>query len=148
MKKKNIMLCGLLAAFSLLMLSACGDKEQKVTEEHLKDRTFVMQSIDGQEIPMMLGGAEMTFDGDMLMSANLCNRLRGKAKIVDGKLVVTDMSATKMACPEEIMQLENTFMNMVQQGSHILVKDDLLTMTPSGEADTPKIIFMLKPEPK
>lgn len=145
MKRKNILLAGLLAVFALSSLAACGDKEQKVTEEHLKDRAFVMQSVDGREMPAMMNMPEVSFDGEMMMSANICNRLRGKAEIVDGKVVVKDMVSTKMACPAEVMEMENAFMRTMRDGWHVIVDGERTTMAPPAGADAPNMTFVLKP---
>lgn len=142
------MLLGLLAVFALASLAACGDKERPVTEEHLKGRTFVMQSVDGKDMPAMMHLPEVSFDGEMMMSANICNRLRGKAEIVDGKVVVKDMVSTKMACPPELMEMENSFMKTMNEGWHVIVDGDRASLTPPAGSTTPDMTFVLKPEVK
>jgi heat shock protein HslJ len=54
----------------------------------------------------------LTFDGSRLTGKNACNRYFADARSGDapGALVISGIGGTRMACPDEVMSLENRFL--------------------------------------
>lgn len=107
---------------SMIVMLGCKSNKNTVVNsrpELDKNTVWVLTEIRGNEVTYSEGQQKATirinpeaklFDGD-----NGCNHYSGKFKdLGDGKMNLTDIIATKMACPESF-KLESSFMSALQK---------------------------------
>ena len=106
---KNVMAM-LLITGSLWGCSLNAEKEGG-TPGSLAGSQWLVEEIDGEPV---LEGSEVTIgftDEGRVFGSSSCNRYNGGWHIQGQELVFSQMAATRMACPETLMQQENRFTN-------------------------------------
>ncbi|CCG96896.1 conserved hypothetical protein; putative exported protein [Marinobacter nauticus ATCC 49840] len=74
---------------------------------------WMVEEIDGEPV---LEGSEVTIgfnDEGRVFGSSSCNRYNGGWHIQGQELVFSQMAATRMACPETLMQQENRFLKLL-----------------------------------
>lgn len=91
-------------------------------------------SIDGAPIVSDRGG-EMRFEGSRLSASAGCNRLNGSFTSDGTRLTASQMAATRMACPPDIMAQEMRLTQMLRQSLAIrFAPDGRMILTGDGGA--------------
>jgi heat shock protein HslJ/uncharacterized membrane protein len=91
-------------------------------------------SIDGSAINAERGG-EMRFEGNRISASAGCNRLTGSFTSDGTRLTASQIAATRMACPTEIMGLEMRLSQMLRQSLAIrFTPDGRMMLTGDGGA--------------
>lgn len=91
-------------------------------------------SIDGAPIVSDRGG-EMRFEGNRLSASAGCNRLNGSFTSDGTRLTASQMAATRMACPPDIMAQEMRLGQMLRQSLAIrFAPDGRMILTGDGGA--------------
>lgn len=93
------------------------------------------RGLEGPDGPLVdRSRVTLVFDGDAVRASAGCNTFTGTASIDGGRLVVTGLGGTEMACSDDLMAQEEWYTGFLA-GSPVLVLDaDTLTLT--GDRDT------------
>lgn len=114
------------------MLTGCGGAI--VPPDSLDGTSWRILSIDGAAIAAARGG-EMRFEGNRLSASAGCNRLSGSFTSDGTRLTASQMAATRMACPPEIMAQEMRLSQMLRQSLAIrFAADGRMILTGDGGA--------------
>ncbi|MGW6931033.1 META domain-containing protein [Lentzea sp. NPDC054927] len=93
-----------LVAVIALLVTGCGTASTGTGGGDVKGKVFSSTSVTEQGKPRALVDGtkvELRFTDDGRLIANAgCNMMQGPVSLADGKLTVTDLSTTDMACPE------------------------------------------------
>ncbi|MCX2950601.1 META domain-containing protein [Lentzea sp. NEAU-D7] len=97
----------------VLLATACGTAGGGGND--VQGKTFTSTSVteQGKPRPLVEGTkVELRFTADGRLLANAgCNQMQGPVKLDDGKLTVTDLSTTDMACPGEGLQEQDEWLS-------------------------------------
>ena len=103
----------LVAAAIAFGLAAC-DEATSVNSGSLTGTSWVAETINGKPV-IEPGGVTLTFAPERVNGRSGCNTYFGAAEHGNGKLKISQVGATKMACLRDgLMQQENEFLNMLQ----------------------------------
>ena len=100
----------------------------------LAGRTYYLVSMDGK---IFLGDntPELGFTSEGRMTARVCNRFNGTAKITNGTLLVENAVSTRMACFQPFLnEAEQMFTDMLRHGARISLAGNRLTLTRDGRS--------------
>ena len=103
--------------------------------EDLIHRRFTLDSVDGREINMEDGAIrpEIEFNEGLQITGRVCNRYRGPAELIDGKLFAGNLATTQMLCVNsELDELEKLLYSMLREGAEISLTDDGMTLSQGG----------------
>ena len=117
-----------------LIVFACGARMDKTLPEHLANRSFALNEVNG--VPF---AAEITpilaFAGDMRISGAICNNFTGKAELKDDILTAKYLASTKKMCfAEDLNELESNFMRMLDTGMKAVLDGEILTLSQGGHS--------------
>ncbi|WP_144065202.1 META domain-containing protein [Lentzea albidocapillata] len=129
----------------VLLVTACGSAGGG--GNGVQGKVFTSTSVTEQGQPRTLvAGTKVelrfTADGRLLANAG-CNQMQGPVTLDDGKLTVTDLSTTDMACPAQGLQEQDEWLSKLLNGK------------PSWRLDGPNLVLtganaeiVLAPEPQ
>lgn len=74
---------------------------QKVTvqEDQLVHHRFVLETVNGQDVPPGVKAPELSFNEDMHISGSMCNQFTGKGSLSEGVLKAKKVAMTKSCVP-------------------------------------------------
>lgn len=128
--------------FLLPLLAACaasgaGKGGLVVTEKDLLHHRFVLQSMNGKDMPFAERTPELEFNEGMRISGSACNRFNGPGSLKDSVLTVPNMASTMMMCHEpERNELERQLYTMLREGARLELSDHNRKLTLSGKDTT------------
>jgi heat shock protein HslJ len=73
--------------------------------------------------------------GGQISGSAGCNRFFGNYELLDEKLAVGPLGATRMACPEPAMSFEISFLELLQSSTTVVTANDRLTLR-NDQGDT------------
>jgi heat shock protein HslJ len=129
----------------VLVTGACGDDDDTQASDPpdgpLAGRSFVATkvAVDGKP-KALVDGTELSlgFEQGSKLSANAgCNSLFGTAKVADGRIEVSEMGGTEMACDQPRMDQESWYGELLGSDPAYSLDGDELTLT----VDTTVITF-------
>ncbi len=110
---------------TLATLAACGCKSHQETlisaqPEFLPDEEWVLTEMRGREVSYLEGQRKATAvfnpEAGTIHGSNGCNTYHGNFKDHgEGRMTLSDISSTKMACPQAFHKLESTFMQLLRR---------------------------------
>jgi heat shock protein HslJ len=113
-----------------------------LADEWPQDRTFLSTSVTENGVPRALiegTRIRLSFHEESRISGNAgCNHVGGTAHLRDGRLVVTDMAMTEMACPGGRMDQDSWVFEFLGSSPTMRLSGDGLTLT----GDTMTIVLM------
>lgn len=113
-------------------LNGCGG--EIVPPAQLAGTSWRIITLDGAPIVSERGG-EMRFDGNRLSASAGCNRLNGSFTSDGTRLTASQMAATRIACPPDIMAQEMRLGQMLRQSLAIsFAPDGRMILTGDGGA--------------
>lgn len=93
--------------------------------------TFVM----GEAASSLLAGTTITasFDAGVVSGMSGCNQYSGSYTLEGDQMKVGALAATKIACPNEILEQESNFITMLETATSFMIEGTRLTIThPDG----------------
>ena len=125
-----------LVALSIL-LTGCvrsGANNVSVKAAQLAGHRFVLDAVNGLAVEPGEHPAEISFDKEMKISGNMCNRFTGQGKLSEGKLTVKNMAMTRMMCAEaQRNTLDSTIGTLLNAGAQVDLTDSQLTLTTADQ---------------
>lgn len=120
-----------LVALSVL-LTGCvrsGANNVSVKAEQLAGHRYVLDAVNGLAVEPGEHPAEISFDKEMKISGNMCNRFTGQGKLSEGKLTVKNMAMTRMLCVDaQRNELDNTLSSVLNTGAQVDLTGNQLTL--------------------
>jgi heat shock protein HslJ len=90
-----------------------------------------LASISGQDVPAGIG-ANAIFGEDFSVAGNAgCNTFSGDYSVDGDSIVIGPLAATRKACEPDVMDVENAFLNGLEQVSTMAISGQTLTLTSS-----------------
>jgi heat shock protein HslJ len=138
----------------VLVLSAIRKAREKATGEaapqsapfSLSASQWLLEDMGGTPV-LRDAQATLAFPETGQVAGNgSCNRFFGPAEVKGGSLKLGPLGATRMACPEAIMNQETRYLNMLQAAGHFEAKDARLRIYCQG-FEKP-LLFTRIPTPK
>jgi Heat shock protein len=121
----------IVAAACLLVPGCAGNT--KVTAQDLASNTYVLQSINGTSFTSRERTPEITFQENMRVSGQTCNRFMGQGQLKDGTLQVAEMASTMMLCADpQLNTMERDLAAMLRAGAAISLDGKNLTLSRDG----------------
>ncbi|WP_147144611.1 META domain-containing protein [Stackebrandtia albiflava] len=103
--------------------------------EALWGRSFVAQRVTGDaETESLLAGTEFTvsFDDGSIGAVADCNHMGGTVEPDGGRLAVTELFSTEMACEEPAMAVDTWLIGFLESAPEYTLDGDTLTLTSEG----------------
>lgn len=116
------------------------DTTMATTDDPFAGTSWNLSSIDGAE--PIAGGRPATLefnDEGRVAGSSGCNRFMGGYTFDGTALSFSPLAGTMMACPDELMQQEQTFLKIMEQIAGYTLADDTLTVT---DADGRALVFV------
>ncbi|WP_181163679.1 META domain-containing protein [Pontibacter mangrovi] len=123
---------------AILLVSACTvqNKNPNAEEDTILDAYWTLMSLEGQEVqrPQSTMTAFIRFEEgkSRVHGYTGCNRFNGTYTYGDESLAISELSTTRMACPD--MEMENKFMAILRRVDRYEVSGDVLTLFSGGKA--------------
>jgi heat shock protein HslJ len=90
-------------------------------------------------------GITLVFDGDRISGKNACNRYFAGVKEggeLPGGLRISEIGGTRMACQEEIMDLENQYLKALERVTHYSFLAGRLALTWRKDGESGTLLFV------
>jgi heat shock protein HslJ len=125
-----------LAGIALVMLQG-----REMVQQNMPGGGAAMTGIEWR--PTLLGADEIATDSGMFVLFEVdgsirgnggCNNFNGYLQTTDDGLSVGELAATRMACPQEIMDRELAFMQALQETTQFEMGKDSLQLLGVGNA--------------
>lgn len=140
MNNKKLTLCLLAATMMLAGCVSSGTKKVTVQKEQLVHHRFVLETVNGQDVPPGVKAPELSFNEDMHISGSMCNQFTGKGSLSEGVLKAKKVAMTKKLCTDpQLNQLDATLSKMLHNGAQVDLTADQLTLAD----DSDSLIFKL-----
>jgi heat shock protein HslJ len=117
----------------------------KLSIADLAGTEWVLSRLDANESLAAQPEITLVFDGDRISGKSACNRYFATVKEGDelpGDLRVSDIGGTRMACPEEIMALENRYLEALGNVTRYSFLDGKLALTWRKDKATGTLLFV------
>ena len=124
MKKLLSLLNIVLLSLGLISTGSCKSHKQAASNatqlEFNANEVWVLNAINGKRVKYLDGQKPATIvlnpEAGTCSGSNGCNRFFGNFKdFGQGKMLLSDISSTKMACPEAFHKLESSFMQLLRK---------------------------------
>jgi heat shock protein HslJ len=114
------------------------DREVAEPDRALVGTRWVVQAVEKNGSVSSVPGdreAFLTFSADgKVQGRSACNQFGGDAKVDGDKIAFSDLFSTKMACPDDVMTVENTMLAVMSGVAVFDIDGDQLTLTgPDGQ---------------
>jgi heat shock protein HslJ len=116
------------ACVSALAAAACASNAPR---NELSGTSWRVESIAGESAP----GPTIEFAQDRISGTGGCNRFFGGYTADDGRLTITGVGATRMACEQAVMQRESAFFSVLNAAQSYTRAADRLTITSADGRD-------------
>lgn len=128
--KKSITL--LMAAVTAMAVSGCSSSG--VDNQQLRDRYFVLNSVDGKPVTAREGiRPGIRFSPEMRVSGVMCNRFFGQGQLSGEQLHVPQLASTRMRCrDDQLNQWEQMLGRVLEAGVTLSLHQQTLTLSGSG----------------
>jgi heat shock protein HslJ len=106
---------------------------------------WVLNSLDVKEPLAAEPEITLVFDGDRISGKSACNRYFAGVKEGDelpGDLHISDIGGTRMACPEEVMNLENRYLEALGKVTRYSFMSGKLALTWWNDGATGALLFV------
>lgn len=121
-----------------MMLAGCvasGTNKVTVQEEQLIHHRFVLETVNGEDVPQGVQAPELNFNEDMHLSGNMCNRFTGKGSLSEGVLKAKKVAMTKKLCTDpKLNQLDATIGKMLRDGAQVDLTENQLTLANDSDS--------------
>lgn len=123
------------AAFmvSALLLTACSpaphDQPQSQTVAQLTAANWQLSTLNAQSFEGQAPTLAFNVETNRVSGFSGCNRYMGGFSADDQTLSFTQLASTMMACPDPAMQLEQQFIEVLQQAHQWGLTDKVLTLS-------------------
>ncbi len=133
----------LLSAMAFSIFTSCGSskststikEENRVLEMQnaIENKRWVLQTLNGEQIPKQTKDIYITFKNTSAFDGFAgCNRISGHYKMDLKTISLTDVIATKMACPS--LEIETKLLDVLQKtNDYKIIQDHLLLMNGKDE---------------
>ena len=126
-----------------MMLAGCvslGTHKVTVQEDQLIHHRFVLETVNGKDVPQGVKAPELSFNEDMHLSGSMCNSFTGKGDLSEGVLKAKKIAMTKKLCTDpELNKLDATLSKMLHDGAQVDLTEDQLTLA----TDSDSLIYKL-----
>lgn len=129
----------ILATFLLLIaFSSCTVRPDALTgeQETIQDTDWVLLSFGDQNIPApqdtRTSYIHFDLDNENVRGFAGCNSFRGKYNLRNGKIKISDISSTRMSCPD--MEVENYLLGVLDEVTAFNLTDKFLTLYKGNQA--------------
>lgn len=128
-----------LLAASTLLAGCVYNSKMSTNGEQLQHHRFVLESLNGKAVnsskPLELSfGQKMPLLNGIYLSAEMCNRFSGTAKIANGELSAPNMAVTRKMCSDpQLNQLDATLSTMLRQGAEVDLTETQLTLATADQ---------------
>nr|WP_274387825.1 META domain-containing protein [Salsipaludibacter albus] len=113
---------------ALLACAGSGDDAAPTSTVDPTGREWVLAELEGEPVPDI---AEITLtveDGQLSGSAG-CNRYTGTVDLADQSISMdSEVASTMMACPEDVMALEQSYLAAIASAAGWTATDDQFTL--------------------
>jgi len=106
---------------------------------------WVLSQLDANEPLAAQPEITLVFDGDRISGKSACNRYFAGAKEgaeLPGDLHISDIGGTRMACPEEVMNLENRYLDALGKVTRYSFLSGKLALTWWNDGATGALLFV------
>lgn len=135
MNNKKLTFSLLAAAMTLSGCVAYGTSKVTVQEDQLIHHRFVLETVNGQDVPPGVKAPELNFDEDMHISGNMCNQFTGKGSLSQGVLTAKKVAMTKKLCVDpQLNKLDATLSKMLHDGAQVDLTEDQLTLADDSDS--------------
>jgi len=142
---------GIIVVFSLFFFISCKTPKVVSVEKYkIEDTVWVLELMRKKE--MKYGEEEdkisikFNRESGMFSGRSGCNQYFGKFAIQGDKLtIVEDIGSTRMACFQELMSVENTYLNILKSVNRYRIADEKLFLF---QNELPVLTFSVVPEIK
>jgi heat shock protein HslJ len=110
-----------------LAVSACGGSEVP----SLDGTSWTLVSLAGQE-PLAEAPITIEFAGEQVSGSSGCNRYSGGYTVDGNELSIGPLATTRMACPDQIMAQEATYLAELEGSVSYAVEDGRLAIETAG----------------
>jgi heat shock protein HslJ len=111
------------------LLPACSVFAGALPDAAEGDWQLTEGTVGGQDLQVPAGvRITLSIEGDEVGGNNSCNSYFGRIDTSGGRLSITELGQTEMACPD-VMDLEATYMQALQAVTDLEVADDSLHLT-------------------
>lgn len=113
--------------------------ETMETTSDLASTSWLLSELDGAA--PVAGGRPATLefnDEGRVAGSTGCNRFMGGYSVDGATVTLGQLASTMMACPDELMQQEQTFLKVMGDATSYTIVDDALTIT---TADGRTVVF-------
>jgi heat shock protein HslJ len=123
---------------ALLVLPGCaGAVPEGPLPPDLAGTSWLAATVAGQPVPADVAVTLEFPAADRIAGRSGCNRYSGPIGVVDGRLVIGPLAATRMACPPPQMTLETAFLGALNGASRLRRDNSALVVEPTdGGAPT------------
>jgi heat shock protein HslJ len=123
-----------------LLLAGCAMSERTDGAEGMTETVWVFETVAGRPLPDRVR-VSMAFDSEeqRVFGRSGCNRYTASYSLKGDVLTIGMAAATKMACPEALMAVEDRFLRMLGGELSVAIEPDTerLTLTaPDGARST------------
>jgi len=124
MRNRFILLNFVIMAIFGLMASGCKSHKEvtanPIDAQFQTGEVWVLSAMNGRKVKYLEGQPTATVafnpEAGTLNGRNGCNKYFGGFKdLGEGRMILSDISSTKMACPEAFHKLESTFMQLLRK---------------------------------
>jgi heat shock protein HslJ len=106
---------------------------------------WVLSQLDANEPLAAQPEITLVFEGDRISGKSACNRYFAEAKEgaeLPGDLHISDIGGTRMACPEEVMNLENRYLDALGKVTRYSFLSGKLALTWWNDGATGALLFV------
>ena len=125
----------LLLAAGMLLAGCVNTSKVTVNASQLEHHRFVLESVNGKNIPAGKTPPELSFGEKMHLSGSMCNRFTGQGKLSEGELKAKDLVMTRMMCADtQRNELDNILSAMLSKGAQVDLTGDQLTLATAEQS--------------
>lgn len=124
-----------LLAATTLLAGCVYNSKMSTSAEQLQHHRFVLESVNGKTVQHSGAPLELSFGqkqpllNGIYLSAEMCNRFSGTAKITKGELTAPNMAMTEKLCSDpQLNQLDTTLRTMLREGAQVDLTEQQLTL--------------------
>src|SRR5262245_45245506 len=115
-----------------LLLPACASAEPEgPLPSDLAGTDWTAKTVAGQPVPDDIA-VTLQFAADRISGRSGCNRYAGPIRVVDGKLDIGPLVATRMACPPPQMAMETAFLAALTRAERFSRDNSALVLHSAG----------------
>ncbi|EMH4161240.1 heat shock protein HslJ [Pluralibacter gergoviae] len=135
MNNKKLTFAVLVAGMMLASCVSYGTKKVTVQKDQLIHHRFVLETVNGENLPEGVKTPELNFNEGLHISGAMCNQFTGQASLSEGVLKAKKVAMTRKLCTDpQLNQLDATISKMLHDGAQVDLTENQLTLATATDS--------------